>query len=79
MRRIDQVGMCRAEVFGELVQSVVSNKDAGRDIQRAVFGIEVLSLATALWRARSLAACFTAAIMRGSIPHVAKGSIPGVA
>ena len=27
MRRIDEVGMCRAEVSGELVQSVVSNKD----------------------------------------------------
>ena len=32
MRRIDEVGMCRAEVCGELVQSVVSNKDTGRDV-----------------------------------------------
>ena len=43
MRRIDEVGMYRAEVSGELVQSVVSNKDTGRDVQHAVFGIEVLN------------------------------------
>jgi hypothetical protein len=35
--------MYRAEVSGELVQSVVSNKDTGRDVQHAVFGIEVLN------------------------------------
>ena len=38
-----QPGMCRAEVSGELVQSVVSNKDTGRDVQHAVFSIEVLN------------------------------------
>ena len=43
MRRIDEVGMCRAEVSGELVQSVVSNKDTGRHVQKAVFSIEVLN------------------------------------
>ena len=43
MGRIDEVWMCRAEVAGELVQSVVSNKDTGRDVQHAVFGIEVLN------------------------------------
>jgi hypothetical protein len=43
MRRIDEVWMCRAEVSGELVQSVVSNKDTGRDVQHAVFSIEVLN------------------------------------
>jgi hypothetical protein len=40
-RRIDEVGMCRAEVSGELVQCIVTNKDTGRDVQHAVFGIEV--------------------------------------
>ena len=39
MGRIDEVWMCRAEVSGELVQSVVSNKDTGRDVQHAVFSI----------------------------------------
>ena len=43
MGRIDEVWMCRAEVSGELVQSVVSNKDTGRDVQHAVFSIEVLN------------------------------------
>ena len=43
MRHIDEVWMCRAEVSGELVQSVVSNKDTGRDVQHAVFSIEVLN------------------------------------
>ena len=43
MRRIDEVWMCRAEVPGELVQSVVSNKDTGRHVQKAVFSIEVLN------------------------------------
>src|SRR3984893_3307522 len=38
---IDEVWMCRAEVSGELVQSVVSNKDTGRNVQHAVFSIEV--------------------------------------
>src|ERR1700719_167508 len=41
MMRIDEVRMCRAEVSGELVQSVVSNKDTGRTVQHAVFSIEV--------------------------------------
>src|ERR1700730_9192387 len=40
MRRIDEVWMCRAKVSRELVQSVVSNKGTGRDVQHAVFGIE---------------------------------------
>jgi hypothetical protein len=43
MGRIDEAGMCRAEVSGELVHSVVSNKDTGRDVQHAVFRIEVLN------------------------------------
>jgi hypothetical protein len=43
MGRIDEVWMFRAEVSGELVQSVVSNKDTGRNVQHAVFGIEVLN------------------------------------
>jgi hypothetical protein len=43
MGRIDEVWMCRAEVSGELVQSVVSNKDTGRNVQHAVFSIEVLN------------------------------------
>jgi hypothetical protein len=43
MGRLDEVWMCRAEVSGELVQSVVSNKDTGRDVQHAVFSIEVLN------------------------------------
>src|SRR4029077_2742843 len=43
MGRIDEVWMCRAEVYGELVQSVVSNKDTGRNVQHAVFSIEVLN------------------------------------
>jgi hypothetical protein len=43
MGRIDEVWMCCAEVSGELVQSVVSNKDTGRNVQHAVFGIEVLN------------------------------------
>src|ERR1700747_1912353 len=43
MRRIFEVWMCRAEVSGELVQSVVSNKDTGRNVQHAVFSIEVLN------------------------------------
>jgi hypothetical protein len=41
MGRIDEVWMCRAQVSGELVQSVVSNKDTGRNVQHAVFSIEV--------------------------------------
>src|ERR1700751_1484329 len=41
MGRIDKVWMCRAQLSGELVQSVVSNEDAGRDVQHAVFRIEV--------------------------------------
>ena len=43
MGRIDEVRMCRAKVSGELVQSIVSNKDTGRDVQHAVFSIEVLN------------------------------------
>ena len=43
MGRVDEVRMCRAKVSGELVQSFVSNEDAGRDVQHAVFGIEVLN------------------------------------
>src|SRR5260370_12237979 len=43
MGRIDEVWMCRAEVSGELVQSVVSNKDTGRNVQHAVCSIEVLN------------------------------------
>jgi hypothetical protein len=43
MGRIDEVWMCRAEVSGELVQSVVSNKDTGRNVQHAVVSIEVLN------------------------------------
>src|SRR5246127_5008970 len=43
MGRIDEVGMCRGESCGELVQSVVSNKDARRNVQHAVFSIEVLN------------------------------------
>ncbi len=43
MGRIDEVWMCCAEVSGELVQSVVSNKDTGRNVQHAVFSIEVLN------------------------------------
>jgi hypothetical protein len=43
MRRIDEVWMCRAEVSGELVQSVMSNKDTGRDVQRTVLSIEFLN------------------------------------
>src|SRR5260370_27099837 len=43
MWRIDEVWMGRAEVSGELVQTVVSNKDTGRDVQHAVFSIEVLN------------------------------------
>jgi hypothetical protein len=43
MGRIDEVWMCRAEVSGELVQSVVSDKHTGRDVQHAVFSIEVLN------------------------------------
>src|SRR5262249_43554308 len=39
--RIDEVWMCRAEVSSELVQCGVSNKDAGRNVQHAVFSIEV--------------------------------------
>src|SRR3984957_2042416 len=41
--RIDEIWMCRAEVSGELVQGVVSNKDTGRDVQHAVLSIEVLN------------------------------------
>ena len=41
--RIDEVWMFRAEVPGELIQSVVSDKDAGRDVQHAIFSIEVLN------------------------------------
>ena len=37
--RVGEVWMCRAKVSGELVQSVASNKDTGRDVQHAVFGI----------------------------------------
>ena len=39
--RIDEVWMCRAEVSRELVESVVSNQDTGRDVQHAVFRIEI--------------------------------------
>src|SRR6476469_6671413 len=41
MRRIDEVWMCPAEVSSELVQSVVSNKDTGRNVEHAVFSVEV--------------------------------------
>src|SRR5713226_4797088 len=41
MGRIDEVWMCRAEVSSKLVQCVVSNEDAGRNVQHAVFSIEV--------------------------------------
>ena len=41
--RIDEVWMCRAEVSGELVQSVVSDKHTRRDVQHAVLSIEVLN------------------------------------
>src|SRR5438309_1388323 len=51
MGRIDEVWMCRAEVSGELVQSVVSNKDTGRNVQHAVFSIEVLNGGVAAGRA----------------------------
>jgi hypothetical protein len=34
MGRIDEVWVCRAEVSGELVQSVMSNKDTGWDVQQ---------------------------------------------
>jgi hypothetical protein len=50
MRGIEEMGMCRAEISGELVQSVVSNKDSGRDIQHAVFGIEILNCGAAAGR-----------------------------
>ena len=43
MGRIDKAWMCRAKVSGELVQSVVSDKDTGRDAQHAVISIEVLN------------------------------------
>ena len=43
MRRIDEVWMCCAEVSGELFQSAVSNKDTGRDVQHAVFSMEVFN------------------------------------
>ena len=52
MGRIDEVWMCRAEVSGEFIESVVSNKDAGRYAQHAVFRIEVLNRA-------ATAACVT--------------------
>src|ERR1700751_1381202 len=50
MGRIDEVWMCRAEVSGELVQSVMSDKRTGRDVQHAVFSIEVLNSGAAAGR-----------------------------
>jgi hypothetical protein len=50
MGRIDEVWMCRAEVSSELVQSVLANKDTGRDVQHAVFGVEVLNGSAAAGR-----------------------------
>jgi hypothetical protein len=50
MGRIDEMWMCGAEVSGELVQSVVSNKDTGRSVQHAVFSIEILNCGTAAGR-----------------------------
>jgi hypothetical protein len=41
MGRVDEVWVCRAEVSSELIQCGVSNKDAGRNVQHAVFSIEV--------------------------------------
>jgi hypothetical protein len=43
MGRVDVVRMCCAKVSGELVQSVVSNKGTGRDVQHSVFSIESLN------------------------------------
>ena len=50
MGLINEMWMCRAEVSGELVQSVVSNKDTGRSVQHAVFSIEVLNCGAAAGR-----------------------------
>jgi hypothetical protein len=47
---IDKAWMCRAKVSGELVQSVVSDKDTGRDAQHAVISIEVLNRGAAAGR-----------------------------
>ena len=50
MGLINEMWMCRAEVSGELVQSVVSNKDTRRSVQHAVFSIEVLNCGAAAGR-----------------------------
>jgi hypothetical protein len=41
MGRIDELRMHRAEVSGEFVQGLTPDKDTGRDVQHAVFSIEI--------------------------------------
>jgi hypothetical protein len=41
MGRVDEVRMCRAQLSGELVESVVPHMGTWRDIQHTVFSIEV--------------------------------------
>jgi hypothetical protein len=90
MGRIDEVWMCRAQVSGELVQSVVSNKDTGRDVQHAVFSIEVLNGGAAAGRVTFakdfLKLRYRSSIIRSSIVlflvfcsvlHVGRSHLPG--
>src|SRR6185369_1505986 len=43
MGRIGELRMRRAEVCGEFVQSVTPDKDTGRDVQHAIFSIEIMN------------------------------------
>jgi len=46
VRRVHEVGVSRAEVSCELVQCVVPDENAGRHIEDAVIGVELLDCRT---------------------------------
>jgi hypothetical protein len=76
-RGVDEVGMCRAEISGELVQSAVSNNDAGWGVWDAVFSIEVLDRGAAATRV-TLAKNFLQVALQKFDNSIVHGSIPCV-
>ena len=47
VRRVPKMRVSRTQVSGELVQCVVSHENAGRRIEEAVVGVELLDRRTA--------------------------------
>jgi len=39
MRRINKMGMARSQIASELVQCLVANEHAGRDVHHSIFGV----------------------------------------